>query len=208
MSWNKISVWQYQQMYPIITNPSKDWSEFDIECKLVAIVNNLTENQVNDLPKKQLNKLRAEIIFLKDDVEGKHVDRIYTNGKVYKFIKDAKQINAARYIESKFFSKDIVANLHKVAASIVIPQKRIWFKWVDLKYDSDMHQEYANDILYANFKEVYHSVVFFYQLFQDWMPITQDYLKSNLKQRGMEDMRAEKVAAILWTTLGGNTAQK
>jgi hypothetical protein len=206
--WHKISVWQYQQMYPIITNPSKDWTEFDIECKLVGIVNNMTEKQVSELSKKELNKLRAEVLFLKDDYEGQPIKRIYTNGKVYKFIDDAKHINAARYIESKFFCKDIIPNLHKVAASIVIPQKRIWFKWVDLKYDSDMHQEYANDILYANFKEVYYSVVFFYQVFQDWMPITQDYLIANLKQKGMQDMRAEKVAAILWNILDGSIVPK
>jgi len=71
-----------------------------------------------------------------------------------------------------------------------------------------MHQEYANDILYANFKEVYYSVVFFYQVFQDWMPITQDYLIANLKQKGMQEVKAEKVAAILWNILDGSIVPK
>ena len=62
--WEKISVWQYQQMYPIITNPSKDWTEKDIEYKLIAIINNLTENQVNQLKKNELDKFRSELYFL------------------------------------------------------------------------------------------------------------------------------------------------
>jgi len=45
MSWNKISVWQYQQMHPIITNPPEHLTEFELECKLVGIVNNLTDNR-------------------------------------------------------------------------------------------------------------------------------------------------------------------
>jgi|688.fasta_scaffold713279_2 hypothetical protein len=206
--WDKISVWQYQQMYPIITNPSKDWTEKDIEHKLIAIINSLTENEVNKLPKKELDKYRSELYFLKDNYEGVPVDRIIANKRRYRFIKDAKDINTARYIESKFFMKDLIPNLHKVAASVVIPQERKWFKYVDLKYDSDLHQEYANDILYANFKEVYFSVVFFYQVFNDWMPITKDYLMESMNKQGLTVEKAEKVAAILWSFLGGNTAQK
>jgi hypothetical protein len=104
--------------------------------------------------------------------------------------------------------KDLIPNLHKIAASIVIPQERKWFKYVDLKYNSDLHQEYANDILHANFKEVYFSVVFFYQVFNDWTPITKDYLMENLNKQGLTMDKAEKVAAILWSILDGNTAQK
>jgi hypothetical protein len=120
-------------MYPIITNPSKDWTEKDIEHKLIAIINNLTENQVNQLKKNELDKFRSELYFLKDNYEGIPVNRIYANKCVYRFIKDAKDINAARYIESKFFMKYLIPNLHKVAASIVIPQKRRWLKYIDLE---------------------------------------------------------------------------
>jgi hypothetical protein len=79
---------------------------------------------------------------------------------------------------------------------------------VDLPYDSDKHQEYANDFLFANFKEVYYSVVFFYQVFNDWMPITQDFLEKSLLEGGIPMDKAQKVAAILWNTLDGNTVLK
>jgi hypothetical protein len=208
MSWNKISVWQYQQMHPIITNPPEHLTEFELECKLVGIVNNLTDNQVLNLPKEKLNKYRSEIIFLKDNYEGTPVNRVRANGRTYRFIQDAKDINASRYIESKYFCKELIPNLHKIAASITIPQQRKWLKYIDLPYDSDKHQEYANDFLFANFKEVYYSVVFFYQVFNDWTPITQDFLEKSLIKENMEQDKAQKVAAILWNILGGNTVPK
>jgi hypothetical protein len=195
-------------MHPIITNPPEHLTEFELECKLVGIVNNLTDNQVLNLAKDKLNKYRSEIIFLKDNYEGTPVNRVRANRKTYRFIQDAKDINASRYIESKYFCKELIPNLHKIAASITIQQQRKWLKYIDLPYDSDKHQEYANDFLFANFKEVYYSVVFFYQVFNDWIPITQDFLEKSLIKENMEQDKAQKVAAILWSILGGNTAQK
>ncbi len=205
--WHKISVFQYQQMHPIITNPNKEWTDLDIEIKLIGIVNMLTDKQIKALSKSKLNKLRAEIMFLKDDYVGTQVNRIYANGKIYRFNYELNQINAARYIEAKYFVPNIIENLHKAAASMVIPQERKWFKYKDLPYNTDKHQEYANDILHANFKEVYYSVVFFYQLFKDWTGISQDYLANRMKEKGMEGEKALKLAAILCGILDGNTAQ-
>jgi hypothetical protein len=62
--------------------------------------------------------------------------------------------------------------------------------------------------LFANFKEVYYSVVSFYQVFNDWIPITQDFLEKSLLKENMQQDKAQKVAAILWSILGGNTVPK
>ncbi len=47
-----------------------------------------------------------------------------------------------------------------------------WFGWKDLKYDSKKHSEYAEDLLNAPICEVLGSVVFFYQLFNNWIKNT------------------------------------
>lgn len=202
--WHKISVFQYQQMHPIITNPNKDWTDFDIECKLIAIINMLTDEQVKKLSKKELNKYRAELLFLKDDYKGEKVQRIKANDNYYRFVYEVNDLNAARYIEAKFFMPNLIENLHKAAASMVMPQKRRWFKWLDLGYNTDNHQDYANDILHANFKEVYFSVVFFYQLYKDLTKISEAYLVQGMIQKGMQKEKAEKVAAILCEILDGS----
>ncbi len=71
MTWNEITVWQYQQIYPIVTKPEKDWTTLDVESKLVGIIFNLTDTQVDSLSVKQFNNLKATLDFLDDKIEGK-----------------------------------------------------------------------------------------------------------------------------------------
>ena len=119
MKWNELTLWQYQQLMPIITNPNKDWTELDKEVKLLTIVTGLTEYQLDSLGIKELKELRSELAFLDEPIEGQPGDYIKTNGKQYRINYDIKNMPFARYIESKVFSKDTVANLHKIAASMV-----------------------------------------------------------------------------------------
>jgi len=140
MNWNDLTVWQYQQIYPIVTKPEKDWTNLDVESKLVGILYNITDTQVDSLSVGEFNKMKATLGFLDDKIEGKPVKYTEVNGKRYRFIYDVQQIKAARYIESKVFSTDLVGNIHKLAASMVMPQRKTWYgRWVDEKYDSSKH---------------------------------------------------------------------
>jgi len=118
MKWNDLTLWQYQQIMPILQNPDKDWTELDKEVKLLTIVTGLTEHQIDSLGIKDLKELRKDLEFLDEPIEGKPVNYIKANGKHYRINYDVKNMPFARYIESKVFSKDTVANLHKIAASI------------------------------------------------------------------------------------------
>ena len=204
MKRNELNLWQYQQIMPIITNPNKDWTELDIEVKLLTIVTGLTEHQIDSLGVQDLKELRKELVFLDEPIEGKPVDYIKTNGKQYRINYDIKNMPFARYIESKVFSKDTVANLHKIAASMVIPQKKNWFgKWVDDKYDASKHEEYSKDMQEANFVNVYHSLVFFYQLYRNWIEVSRDYMIQEMTTAGMTKEQADSVVSLLCESTGG-----
>jgi hypothetical protein len=207
MTWNEITVWQYQQIYPIVTNPEKDWTTLDVESKLVGILHNLTDTQVDSLSVAEFNKLKVTLNFLDDKIEGKPVKYTEVNGKRYKFIYDVQQIKAARYIETKVFSTDLVGNLHKLAASMVMPQRKTWYgKWVDDKYDAAKHSQYAEDLQGAKFMHVYQSVVFFYQVYRNWIEVSRDYLVKEMMNQGMSMELAQKGVQILCDTLDGNIA--
>ena len=207
MTWNDLTVWQYQQIYPIVTKPEKDWTTLDVESKLVGILHNLTDTQVDSLSVAEFNKLKVTLAFLDDKIEGKPVKYTEVNGKRYKFIYDVQQIKAARYIETKVFSTDLVGNLHKLAASMVMPQRKTWFgKWVDDKYDAAKHSEYADDLQGANFMHVYHSIVFFYQVYRNWIEVSKDYLVQEMTNKGMTMDLALKGVQILCSTLDGSIA--
>jgi hypothetical protein len=204
MKWNNLTLWQYQQLMPTITNPDKDWTELDTEVKRLCIVTGLTEYQIDSLSITALKELRKELDFLNEDIEGKPVNYIEVNKKRYRINYDIKNMPSARYIESKVFSKDTLANLHKIAASMVIPQKRNWFgKWIDQDYDASKHEEYAADMQEANFIDIYHSLVFFYQVYKNWIEISQDYMIAEMTKAGMTEKQAAMVVDLLSESMDG-----
>jgi len=207
MTWNDLTVWQYQQIYPIVTKPEKDWTNLDVESKLVGILYNLTDTQVDSLSVGMFNKMKANLGFLDDKIEGKPVKYTEVNGKRYRFIYDVQQIKAARYIETKVFSTDLVGNIHKLAASMVMPQRKTWYgRWVDEKYDAAKHSIYAEDLQGANFMHVYQSIVFFYQVYRNWIEVSKDYLVKEMMSQGMTSELALRGVQILCETLDGNIA--
>ena len=207
MTWNDLTVWQYQQIYPIVTKPEKDWTNLDVESKLVGIIYNLTDTQVDSLSVGQFNNLKATLNFLDDKIEGKPVKYTEVNGKRYRFVYDVQQIKAARYIETKVFSTDLVGNLHKLSASMVMPQRKNWYgRWVDDTYDASKHSEYADDLQGAKFMHVYQSVVFFYQVYRNWIEVSKDYLVQEMMKQGMSMELALKGVQTLCEILDGNIA--
>ncbi len=116
-------------------------------------------------------------------------------------------MKAARYIESKVFSTDLISNLHKLAASMVMPQRKTWYgKWVDDTYDAAKHSEYAADIQASNFVHIYHSVVFFYQVYRNWIEVSKGYLVQEMTNKGLTKEVADQVVQTLCETLDGNIA--
>jgi hypothetical protein len=203
--WDKINVWQYQQIYNVYNSKDKYLTEIEVNSKLVSIVNDMTEAQVDSLTITQFNKLKKSILFLTQPIAGKPVKYISINKtKRYKINYDVSKMPFARYIESKVFSEDLYNNLHKLAATMVIPQKRILGIWFKQKYDASKHEQYSEDMLTARFIDVYHSLVFFYQVYRNWIEVSQDYMVSKMMQTGMTQDKAKEVVQDLCTTLDGS----
>lgn len=206
--WEKINVWQYQQIYNALNNKSKDETDLDLKVKLVAIVNNMTEMQVDSLPLDEYKELSKTIEFLNEPIKGKPVKWIpITKNKRYRVVYDVSKMPFARYIESKVFSEDLYGNLHKLAATMVVPEyKKRFHIWYDQPYDASKHQEYADDMLNARFIDVYNSLVFFYQVYRNWIEVSQGYLANKLKEAGMTMDKANEVVQSLCSILDGNIA--
>jgi len=206
--WEKISVWQYQQIYNVLNSKDKNDTDLDINVRLVAIVNNMTEMQIDSLPLNEYSELSKSVAFLNKPIKGKPVKFIpISKTKRYKINYDISKMPFARYIESKVFSEDLYNNLHKLAATMVVPQKRNMFGiWVDLPYDASSHQEYANDMLEAKFIDVYNSLVFFYQVYRNWIEVSQDFMANKLIKAGMKEAEATEVVVNLLNILDGSIA--
>ena len=202
MKWNNISVWQYQNIVKTLANKQED--EIEKSFKLIGIVYNMTENQVDSLTQAEYKAKLKECDFLNSMPEGKPVKVIKVNGKRYRLIYDVTRMPFGRYVESKAFVGDIYGNLHKLGATMVIPQKRnLLGLWVDDKYDASKHEDYADDILQANFQDVYFSLVFFYQVFRNWIEVTRGYLVAKMMTTGQTKEQCNQVVVNLCSILDG-----
>ena len=202
MKWNNISVWQYQNIVKTLANKEDD--EIEKSFKLIGIVYNMAENQVDSLTQAEYKAKLKECDFLNSLPEGKPVKIIKVNGKRYRLIYDVTRMPFGRYVESKAFVGDIYGNLHKLGATMVMPQKKNWLGlWVDDKYNAAKHEDYADDILQANFQDVYFSLVFFYQVFRNWIEVTRDYLVTKMMMTGQTEQQCSQVVTDLCSILDG-----
>ena len=76
MSWDKLNVFQYQQLFPAL----KIEDVTDQNTRLIAIINGWTENQVDSLSVEQYAKEKAKLGFLNEDIGGQPVKYIKVNG--------------------------------------------------------------------------------------------------------------------------------
>lgn len=202
MSWDKLNVFQYQQLIPALSIEDAT----DQNMRLIAILNGWTENQVDSLSVEEYAKEKSKLAFLNESIQGNPVKVIKVNGRRYKCVYDVRKLPSGRYIESKVFSQDLIPNLHKLAASMVIPMKKTLFGWRLDKYNAADHERYANDMLEANFIDVYHSIVFFYQVYRNWMEISKDFLIAKMVEVGKSHSEAEREVQNLLNILDGSIA--
>jgi hypothetical protein len=205
MTWKDVSVWQMQQIANVLAK-TKDETELDISVKVLGILTNRTESQIDSLSLEDLRAGLKSINFIhKEQPEPKPLKYINVNGRRYKCIYDIKKLPYARYMETKHFGNDVMHNLHKIGASMVMPMKKTWLGWKLDKYDASKHEEYANDILEAKYEAVYGSVVFFCQVYIHLINNLEDYLKNKLVMTGMTLHQAETTMESLCNVLDGFT---
>ena len=203
--WNKLTIQQAQQID--LLRQSKD-TTLEVETSILAVINNVPQSEIDSLSWVDYLKQRNELTFLETPPEGKPIEFVTIGKKRYRFIYDIRQMPFARYIEGKTFSQSFMQNLHKLAASMVVPQKRTFFGWKDLKYDASKHEQYAEDMLNAPFEAVYSSAVFFYHLFRNWIEASKVYLIKEQMNRGMTMEEAVKLVTDLCLYLDGNIPLK
>lgn len=171
MNWNKITVRQYQDIFPIITD--ENLTDLDKLVKVIGILTGYNEDFIDSWPIDKLNEYRHLFEF---DFKKEARKRVKVNGRYYRFNWEVNKLKAARYIEAKtFVGEGLFQNLHRIMASCVIPQRKVGFLYFDKKYNAAHHDKYANDLLDAPFPFVYNACVFFCQLLMKWIDVTLSY---------------------------------
>jgi hypothetical protein len=197
MTWNDITVEQYQRIAPIMAE--KGLNGLERETKIIALLSGMTEDEFDAVPYEHYTELRKEYKFLHETevMPGNAVRVINANGKRYRVQHDLRKVPISRYVEVKHYSAEqFVGNLHLIIASIIKPEKG--------EYNVKEHEQYAEDFKKAKFIDCYHTGVFFWELFNRTIISIPDYLESRLIAEGqMTPSQAKESVRDLCTALAG-----
>lgn len=220
-TWDDVSVAQWQQLIQL--SREIDLSDDERGIETISILSGMTRNEITSLDAIPLAKLAESYSFVhKHPLNPDPVKFVAVNGRRYKVVQNAETMPSARYIETKYFAGDVEMNLHRIAASMVIPMKRgEWFRgwpWTDDVFNPLDFEIYSNDMLDAKITDVLGSVVFFCAKLKQLIASSPDYWVNMLTEMmtpktnpipGMNYRIAGEMAfQILCNNLGGFTTRQ
>jgi hypothetical protein len=191
--WDKLTVGQFITLYDI--EASQNLNIIEKQQKMLAVIEGKNEREYDEYKYRDLiHEYGQKLSFFNNIPESKPVDYLQTVTNRYKFCYELQEITAGQYIDILSFSGEIM-QLNKIAACFFLPMEGDKYKG----YGVVPHEVVADDLLDANFLQVYGCMLFFCQLFNELISSTITYSIQN------KDL-AEK-AVRLWRAGVGSTAQ-
>ena len=198
--WSNLSIAQFQDIHRLSLNTSLD--EMSKIERAIAILYNLSEEDVGNLPIDHFNKLAKDCAFLQSEIiPGKPQKYIKVGTKKYGILYDVRKLKHRQYVEILHFSEKPIDNMHLIMASLVQPIK--WGFWKSNKVSS--HESIANDMLNAKLVDVYHSCVFFCNVYSSLLEVIKASLVAEMMSKGMTKNQAEEMILISRQAIHGFT---
>lgn len=194
-SLSKLTVGEYQQLYSI---HKSDDDEVDKSIQSVSILTGLTRWEVEDMDLSEFRAMAREIsiLFGGHVIESRPKTTLKINGKWYYVCLNVRHLTAGQYIDLQHFLKgNMIDNLHKLMACLLVPVKKYWFYKAKGKYDGENHEKISEGIQDLNFIDVHATCVFFLALWNNSIKAIQGYLTNQLKKTGknLPEMDLEKI---------------
>jgi len=175
--WDKLKVKDFITLYDIDVNQNLTLPEK--QQKMLAYIEGVDEEIYDYIKYRELIRLFNEkLSFWNNMPETKPVDYLQVGDNRYKFCFEVSEITSGQYIDISSFGGDIVA-INKVAACFFLPMQGDKY----IEYGVIPHDKVADDLLEANFLEVYSCMVFFYQLFKELISDTIIYSSLSLEMK-------------------------
>lgn len=172
--WDKLTVGQFITLYDIEVNNNLNIVER--QQKMLAVIEGKDESEYDNYKYRELIKKYGEKLSFFDNIpETKPVDFLQTVTNRYKFCYEMHEITAGQYIDILAFSGEIM-QLNKIAACFFLPMDGKRYKG----YGVVPHDVVADDLLGANFVEVYGCMLFFCQLFNE---LISDTITSSIQNK-------------------------
>lgn len=175
--WDKLKVKDFISLYDIDVN--QNLTLVEKQQKMLAYIEGKDEEEYDYIKYRKLIELFNEkLSFWNNMPETKPVDYLQVGDNRYKFCFEISEINSGQYIDISSFGQEVVG-INKIAACFFLPMQGDKY----MEYGMVPHDKVAEDLLEANFLQVYGCMVFFYQLFKELIKdiLTSSELKEETK---------------------------
>lgn len=202
-SWESVTLRKYQAITALfkeaekkgegLTGKEKELHDYHTECALISTLSDTGMDEILSLHRGAHNTIMNTLGFLSTPITGKVKTRVKVNGTRYYFEKNARKINGGQWVSIMHFLEDeeqIDANLHNLLGCFASR-----YKWFSHKYNGDIHNEVAEDMLDLPITTVKPLTDFF---LKDWLDSVQNmavYLETQgrlLKRKAEKALRHSK----------------
>jgi hypothetical protein len=196
MTWKDVTVGQYQQLAEI---GKMDLTDLEATQETIAILFGLTVNQVRQLKPTKLAAYVEQIGFLKTEIIPRRRTILYCKGYFYGVDYNFVDFVTSKYIESKYFMQDFVANIHNLLA---VYTHQLKYGIIKKRPRISEFEKDAERLKAANIEEAMGVLVFFYPTFDNLMKIIQPYSELNKKTERLNNLIEKSVILSLNNTDG------
>lgn len=202
----KLKVKKFQEIYEI---SKLEIDDIDKSILLVACITNQSKEQVENMKLSKFNTLSNLInnsinisTLINDDLKPKKY--IFHKRKIYRLNYDLAKtpMNTGRYVEIATYSDDLIANIHKIMATMVTPMKLTWKGLIPINKDKN-HKKISEDMLDLRFDIAYQSSVFFCVVFMISIQNSSIYFKSISDKEQVQNLMKNLIGH-----LGGYSTQR
>ena len=177
--WTQVSLKQFQAIQAMLKDEGDVYQK---NSELISILSGKDIKEVEKIALKGYTEILKVLEFINEPIENKLTNTFKLNGKKYKVISDIYKINGGQYITLQHLLKDsesVIDNLHQIMAVFAVPYEKKWWGWKRGKYDSDQHEEIAEEMLQLPISIAQPLSSFF---FANWKRSVEHMLESSEKQ--------------------------
>jgi hypothetical protein len=169
MTWKDVTVGQYQQLAEI---GKMGLDDIEATHETISVLFGLTINEVRKLKAIQIAKYVEQMDFLKAEIIPRRRTILYCKGYFAGVDYTFTDFQTSKYIESKYFMQDFVANIHNLLA---VYTHELKYGLIKKKAKVSDFEKDAERLKAANIEEAMGVLVFFYPTFDNLMKIIRPY---------------------------------
>ena len=177
--WTQVSLKQFQAIQAMLKDEGDVYQK---NTELISILSGKDIKEIEKIALKGYTQILKVLEFINEPIENKLTNSFKLNGKKYRVISDIYKLNGGQYITLQHLLKDsesVIDNLHQIMAVFAVPYERKWWGWKRGKYDSDQHEEIAEEMLQLPISIAQPLSTFF---FENWKRSVERMLESSEKQ--------------------------